>query len=301
MSFNIKVLSELKIKVTFASCIKGLELKRILTDMKLIKLTFFVAAMTALVSCGSTKNIPYLVDAEQLSDKQLQETARIYEAKIMPKDILTVTVNTTVAEAAVPFNLPLAPANANSINSTSLSYGAGLQTYIVDNAGNIEFPVLGKLSVAGLTRVELQSLIKGKIYPEFLKEEPVVNVRFQNYKVSVLGEVARPGSFTVQNEQCTLFDALAMAGDLTIYGKRENVMLIREYANGTKSVYRINLQDRDLVLNPQLYYLQQNDVLIIEPNKTKARASSIGQSESFTISIVSTLISVATLIITSTK
>jgi len=269
--------------------------------MKLIKLTLFVAAMTALVSCGSTKNIPYLVDAEQLSDKQLQETARIYEAKIMPKDILTVTVNTTVAEAAVPFNLPLAPANANSINSMQLSYGAGLQTYIVDNAGNIEFPVLGKISVAGLTRVELQSLIKNKIYPEFLKEEPVVNVRFQNYKVSVLGEVARPGSFTVQNEQCTLFDALAMAGDLTIYGKRENVMLIREYANGTKSVYRINLQDRDLVLNPQLYYLQQNDVLIIEPNKTKARASAIGSSESFTISIVSTLISVATLIITSTK
>lgn len=269
--------------------------------MKILNLSLLSVLCIILVSCGSTKNIPYLVDAEQLSEKQLKETAMIYEAKIMPKDILTVTVNTTVPEAAVPFNLPLAPANSGAINTTQLTYGAGLQNYIVDNAGNIEFPVLGTLHVAGLTRVQVQNLIKGKIYPEFLKEEPVINVRFQNYKISVLGEVARPGSFTATNEQCTLFDALAMAGDLTIYGKRENVMLIREYADGSKGVYRINLQDKDLVLNPQIYYLQQNDVLIVEPNKTKARASSIGSSETFTISIVSTLISVATLIITATR
>jgi polysaccharide export outer membrane protein len=269
--------------------------------MKILNLSLLSALCILLASCGSTKNIPYLVDAEQLSEKQLKETAMIYEAKIMPKDILTVTVNTTVPEAAVPFNLPLAPANAGSINTTQLTYGAGLQNYIVDNAGNIEFPVLGTLHVAGLTRVQVQNLIKSKIYPQFLKEEPVINVRFQNYKISVLGEVARPGSFTATNEQCTLFDALAMAGDLTIYGKRENVMLIREYADGSKAVYRINLQDKDLVLNPQIYYLQQNDVLIIEPNKTKARAAGIGSSETFTISIVSTLISVATLIITATR
>ena len=269
--------------------------------MKILNLSLLSALCILLASCGSTKNIPYLVDAEQLPEKQLKETAMIYEAKIMPKDILTVTVNTTVPEAAVPFNLPLAPANAGSINTTQLTYGAGLQNYIVDNAGNIEFPVLGTLHVAGLTRVQVQNLIKSKIYPQFLKEEPVINVRFQNYKISVLGEVARPGSFTATNEQCTLFDALAMAGDLTIYGKRENVMLIREYADGSKAVYRINLQDKDLVLNPQIYYLQQNDVLIIEPNKTKARAAGIGSSETFTISIISTLISVATLIITATR
>lgn len=269
--------------------------------MKILNLSLLSALCILLASCGSTKNIPYLVDAEQLPEKQLKETAMIYEAKIMPKDILTVTVNTTVPEAAVPFNLPLAPANTGSINTTQLTYGAGLQNYIVDNAGNIEFPVLGTLHVAGLTRVQVQNLIKGKIYPEFLKEEPVINIRFQNYKISVLGEVARPGSFTATNEQCTLFDALAMAGDLTIYGKRENVMLIREYADGSKAVYRINLQDKDLVLNPQIYYLQQNDVLIIEPNKTKARAAGIGSSETFTISIISTLISVATLIITATR
>lgn len=269
--------------------------------MEKLKCFICICIWLALTSCGSTKNIPYLVEVEGISKKQWMDSARIYEARIMPKDILTVTVNTIVPEAAVPFNLPLAPANANSINTTQINYGAGLQAYIVDNEGNIEFPVLGKLHVSGLSRVEVQELIKNKIYPKFLKEEPVINVRFQNYKVSVLGEVGNPGSYTVENEQCTLFDALAMAGDLTIFGMRENVLLIREYANGTKGIYRINLQNPNLLLNPEIYYLQQNDVIIVEPNKTKARASRIGSSETFTITIVSTLISVATLIITAIR
>ena len=110
--------------------------------MKILNLSLLSALCILLASCGSTKNIPYLVDAEQLPEKQLKETAMIYEAKIMPKDILTVTVNTTVPEAAVPFNLPLAPANTGSINTTQLTYGAGLQNDIVDNAGNIECPDL---------------------------------------------------------------------------------------------------------------------------------------------------------------
>src|SRR5574344_1327664 len=115
------------------------------TNMKILNLSLLSALCILLASCGSTKNIPYLVDAEQIPEKQLKETAMIYEAKIMPKDILPVTVNTTVPEAAVPFNLPLAAANTGSINTTQLTYGAGLQNYIVDNAGNIEFPVLGTL------------------------------------------------------------------------------------------------------------------------------------------------------------
>lgn len=126
----------------------------------------------------------------------------------------------------------------------------------------------------------------------------MINVRFKNYKISVLGEVARPGSYTLMNEQCTIFDALAMAGDLTIYGKRENVLLIREDATGKKSISRINLQSASLLTNLDLYYLQQNDVLYIEPNKTRAKAAGIGASETITISIVSTLVSVATLIFT---
>ena len=269
--------------------------------MKNFKLLLVVGTVLSLASCGSTAHIPYLIGAENLSEQQFKETARIYEGRVMPNDILTITVNTTVPEAAVPFNLPLAPANANAINSLQISSEAGLQAYVVNNQGQIEFPVLGKLFVNGLTRVELQNLIKSKIYPEYLKEEPIINVRFQNYKISVLGEVGRPGSFTSPSEQCTLFDALAMAGDLTIYGKRENVLLIRESTDGSKSVFRINLQDRDLMLNPELYYLRQNDVIIVEPNKTKARAAGIGSSEMFTISIVSTLISVATLIVTALR
>jgi polysaccharide export outer membrane protein len=125
-----------------------------------------------------------------------------------------------------------------------------------------------------------------------------VNVRFKNYKISVLGEVNKPGSYTLMNEQCTIFDALATAGDMTIYGKRDNVLLIREDATGKKNISRINLESASLLSNLDLYYLQQNDVIYVEPNRTKARSAGIGATESITISIVSTLVSVATLIFT---
>ena len=144
-------------------------------------------------------------------------------------------------------------------------------------------------------------MIKNKIHPAYITESPIVNVRFQNYKISVLGEVARPGTYTLQNEQCTIFDALSLAGDLTIYGKRENVMLIRENGDGSKTISRIDLQKTDIITNPSIYYLQQNDVLYIEPNKTKARSSMVGSAETFTIAIVSTLISIATLLATTLK
>jgi polysaccharide export outer membrane protein len=224
----------------------------------------------------------------------------LYEAKIMPKDELTITVITTDPKAAMPFNLSVSQTLGNS---GQLSSGTGsLQGYLVDNSGNIEFPVVGTLHVGGLTKKQAEDLIKKKVKPYLAaKENPIVTVRMASYHVSVLGEVTKPGIISVPQEKMSILEALAQAGDLTIYGKRENVMLIREYADGSKAVYRINLQDKDLVLNPQIYYLQQNDVLIIEPNKTKARAAGIGSSETFTISIISTLISVATLIITATR
>ncbi len=267
--------------------------------MKTRDLLLVAAASLVLASCGSTKGIPYLTNVDNLSQSDLDKSAKIYEAKIMPKDILTISVNTVVPEAAAPFNMG---SNAGSGLSTkgelSTIQGAELQTYIVDSEGNIEYPVIGKMNVQGLTRVQLQNLIKNRIHPEYITEIPVVNVRFKNYKISVLGEVAKPGSYTVQNEQCTIFDALALAGDLTIYGKRENILLIRENAEGKKSVTRVNLQNASLLTNLNTYYLQQNDVLYIEPNKTRAKAANIGVGETYAISIVSTLISITTLILT---
>lgn len=265
--------------------------------MKLRHLLTAAAGIAILSACGSGKNIPYMKDADNVSQFDLEKTAKIYEAKIMPKDVLTISVNTTVPEAAAPFNLG-SSAGSGITSATGAIQGAELQTYIVDNQGYIEYPVIGRLKVLGMTRVQLQDLIKNKIHPGYITEVPVINVRFKNYKISVLGEVARPGSYTLMNEQCTIFDALAMAGDLTIYGKRENVLLIREDATGKKSIARINLQSASLLTNLDLYYLQQNDVLYIEPNKTRAKGSGIGASETITISIISTLVSVATLIFT---
>jgi len=266
--------------------------------MKYRHLLIAAAGITFLSACGSTHKIAYLKDADNVSQYDLDKTARIYEAKIMPKDVLTISVNTTVPEAAAPFNLG-SSAGSGVVSTGGVTVtGAELQTYIVDNQGCIEYPVIGKLKVLGMTRVELQDLIKSKIHPGYITEVPVVNVRFKNYKISVLGEVAKPGSYTLMNEQCTIFDALAMAGDLTIYGKRNNVLLIREDATGKKSISRINLQSASLLTNLDIYYLQQNDVLYVEPNKTKAKTSSIGASTTITISVISTLVSVATLLFT---
>ena len=251
-------------------------------------------------SCGSPEKVPYLVEAERLQLYELEQNAKIYEAKIMAKDVLTISVNTTVPEAAAPFNLGSNAGSGVGINNPS-NYsiqGATLQTYIVDKDGYIEYPIVGKILLMGLTRVEAQNLIINKIHPAYITEKPIVNVRFKNYKVSVLGEVNRPGQFVVESEQCTILDALAMAGDMTIYGKRDNVMLIREDNNGKKSITRINLQNPRLMLDPNIYYLQQNDVLYVEPNKTRSKASSIGTGEMYAISVLSTLISITTLLVT---
>ncbi len=269
--------------------------------MKLSTLITTAIVAIVLASCGSTKKIPYMTDADNLSKESLAKATMIYEAKIMPKDVLQISVNTTVPEAAAPFNLGSNAGSGVTTVTGGTIQGATLQTYIVDKHGEIDYPVVGKLKVAGLTRVELQDMIKNKIHPAYITESPIVNVRFQNYKISVLGEVARPGTYTLQNEQCTIFDALSLAGDLTIYGKRENVMLIRENGDGSKTISRIDLQKTDIITNPSIYYLQQNDVLYIEPNKTKARTSMVGSAETFTIAIVSTLISIATLLATTLK
>jgi len=251
-------------------------------------------------SCTSYKNIPYVTEAELISSEEFAKTAKNYEAKIMPKDVLSIIVNAPVGAAVADFNLPLVPLNANSVlqtnvTNTTTSTG-GLQNYIVDNNGDISFPVLGEIKLGGLTKSEAEAKIFSMIYPQYLLEKPIVNIRFLNYKVSVLGEVARPNVYTSDNERMTLFDALAMAGDLTIYGDRKNVLRIRESATGELTPKRINLQDKNILLDPEVYYLQQNDVIYVQPNKTKGNNSSFGTLESLTLSGLSLLISVISII-----
>lgn len=251
-------------------------------------------AVIFLASCQSYKKVPYLQDAEVINQAQQMET--LYDAKIMPKDLLTIVVSCTNPELAVPFNLTVASPMSVGSGNSSLTSQPILQQYLVDNEGRINFPVLGELRLGGLTKSQAEQLIVKNLKP-YIKENPIVTVRMSNYKISVLGEVARPGTFTISNEKVNLLEALAMAGDMTVYGVRDNVKLIREDANGKQEIHTLDLNKAETILSPY-YWLQQNDVVYVTPNKTKARNSGVGTSTSLWFSATSVLVSLASLLVT---
>ena len=250
-------------------------------------------AVIFLASCQSYKKVPYLQDAEVINQAQQVET--LYDAKIMPKDLLTIVVSCTNPELAVPFNLTVATPMSLA-DKTQIATQPVLQPYLVDNEGRINFPVLGTLKVGGLTKSEAEQVIVRNLKP-YMKETPIVTVRMANYKISVLGEVARPGTFTITNEKVNLLEALAMAGDMTVYGVRDNVKLIRETATGKQEIITLDLNKTETILSPY-YWLQQNDVVYVTPNKAKARNSDIGNSTSLWFSATSILVSLASLLVT---
>ena len=242
--------------------------------------------MLLLVSCGSSKDISYFKNRETINQNA---KGYLVDARIMPKDMLTITVSTITPEAAQPFNL-VTPTTQTS-----------LQTYLVDNEGKIKFPIIGEVKLGGLTKTEAEQLITKEISPYInAAEKPVVTVRMSSFSISVLGEVNQPGTFTVSREKINVLEALARAGDLTIYGLRKNVTLIREDSFGVKSFYTIDLTDANVVNSPY-YYLQQNDILYVQPNKIKAQNSSIGASTSIWLSATGILMSLATLLISILK
>lgn len=250
-------------------------------------------ALGLLSGCSSYKNVPYMQDIETVNT--YGKVIPMYDATIMPKDLLSITVNTTDPKAAAPFNLTVqTPINAGLVNITTTSTPS-LQQYLVNNEGEIDFPVVGRLKLGGLTKNEAENLIRERLKP-YLKETPIVTVRMANYKISVLGEVARPGSFTVSNEKVNILEALAMAGDMTVYGIRNNVKLIREDATGNRKIHELDLTKSDIVLSPY-FYLKQNDILYVTPNKTKAKSSDIGTTTTTWISATSIMVSIASLLV----
>ena len=256
-----------------------------------IKNTLFALVVAGLAAgCTSYNSVPYLQDPQAVNE--YGKEIPLYDAKIMPKDLLSITVNTTDPQAAAPFNLTVqTPLNAalTNINTTTQPT---LQQYLVSNQGEIDFPVLGRLKVGGLTKNEAENMIRERLKP-YLREAPIVTVRMANYKISVLGEVARPGTFNVSNEKVNVLEALAMAGDMTVYGVRTNVKLIREDPNGKRE---LDLTKSDIVLSPY-FYLRQNDIIYVTPNKTKAKNSDIGNTTTTVISATSILVSIASLIV----
>ncbi len=249
----------------------------------LLKRTIPLFFVLILFSCTPKKNIVYYQD---IDSKLSTEKSGSYEIKIQPDDLLSITISAEDPEIAMPFNLHV----SNSM-TTAKQEGTG-STYLVDSSGNIDFPVLGKLKISGLTRTEVLRILQQKI-AAYIKN-PIINLRILNFKVSVQGEVNAPGSYNVASERVTLIEALIMANDLTIYGKRKNILIIREI-DGVKSFNRVDITKSDFINSP-FYYLAQNDVVYVEPNKTKINGASVGPNTSVIMSAISILITTSLLI-----
>jgi polysaccharide export outer membrane protein len=259
------------------------------TVKKLIPLIF----VTLLFSCASRQDVVYYQNIDNMAQ---QQKANSYEIRIQPDDLLMIIVSAEDPEIALPFNLrSIAVQNPGSLDAAMGQQS--MQLYLVDAAGSIEFPVLGKLKVGGLSRSEVLQMVQQKI-GVYIKN-PIINLRVMNFKVSVQGEVSLPGTYTVDSERVTLVEAISKAGDLTIYGKRDNILIIREI-DGVKSYSRVDITKADFINSP-FYYLAQNDVVYVEPNKTKINGAAIGPNTGVIISITSILITLITLIITTTK
>lgn len=228
---------------------------------------FCFCVLLSMFSCTSKKKMIYFQ-----GDAAISEANKNYNPIFHTDDLLSITVMGMDAETVKPFNLP----SQNTLGSAG-GYSQGSQTapgYLIDIEGNIDFPLIGNIKVAGLTRSAVVDTLKAKLKPYL--NNPTVIIRILNFKVTVLGEVHNPGTFTIPNERVTLPEAIGIAGDLLITGKRKNVLVIRDN-EGKKTKYNVDLTTKDLFTSP-VYYLNQNDVVYVEPNRSKINSSAINQS-----------------------
>ena len=262
-------------------------------NMKKLLIPFVLMTIVLLLdACSSAKQVAYFQNIDSTS---LTASKGLYDARIMPKDLLTITVVTSDPSTSKPFNLSIQ--NTLGTDGRIGSTTGSLLQYLVNNDGDIDFPVVGTVHVAGLTKDQCEDLIKSKVKPYLAESEnPVVTVSMSSYRVTVAGEVTSPKVVPVSTEKMSVLEALAQAGDLTIYGRRDNVLLIRENADGQKEAHRLNLNDANIINSPY-YYVQQNDYIYVEPNSVKAKNSAIGQSTTLWFSFVSILTSVAALVV----
>lgn len=250
-----------------------------------------------LASCKTPQDITYMQNAETLPPEVLKATAKINDPVIMSGDLLQISVSATNPELVKFFNKTemVSSGNNNSNSDNSIYY------YLVDNKGNIDFPVLGKINVGGKTQSAVETEISNLIYPRYLAEKPGVEVRFQNFHVYTMGEVSTPGLIKAANGRITILEAISQSGDLTIHGRRDNVMVIHTNPDGSREVQRVNLTDKNLLVSP-VYNLRQNDVVYVEPNSTKKRSSwSIPPAWQLGTSIFGISLSIATFVVTLTK
>ena len=257
-------------------------------DMKFYRFLFVLALL--MCGCSAQQNVLYLQNIDSAAECEVPQSSII---RIKPLDQITVVVNSKNPELATPFN---SSSNYNALTGALVTSTSGsensIQVLTVDSQGYITMPIIGRVECGGMTREELARSIERLISEGGYIQDPSVNVRFASLTLSVVGEVNRPGRYDINKDKMTIFEALALAGDMTIHGKRDDVMVIREI-EGKNHVTTLDLRSAE-VFNSPCYYLEQNDVVIVNPNKYKAATSEINQNRSFWISLTSTAISLAT-------
>lgn len=251
--------------------------------MNIYKITSFFILVLLTLSCIRAKSVIYL-QGQQNTDN----AAVNYEPLIQQDDMIYIHVSSTIGEAVAPFNI-----DSPAVGNAGGSFETQKQSYLVDNNGNIEFPILGSIKVSGYPINKLKDLLKEKLL--VYVKDPVINIRLLNFKVTVLGEVSSPGLVSVTSQRMTVLEAIAASGDLTPFGKRNNILLIREQ-QGVKTYNRIDLTKADFVNSP-FYYLAQNDVIYVEARKAKIDSAAIGPNVSAIISIAGFVLTTALILI----
>ncbi len=251
--------------------------------MKLTKKYFYLVLLSGIIlsSCVSKKDITYF----QFNEIDQSKVTNNYRTVFKPDDLLQITISAQDLEAAQPFNLPAVTFDAG----TGRAIGQPIQqTYLIDSQGNIDFPILGTIKIGGVSREEAIAVFKSKLDPDYVKN-PTINIRITNFKITVQGDVKVPGTYTIPNERITIMEALGLAGDTNISGQRFNVKVIREEGS-QKNEYLLDLRSKEIFTSP-VYYLQQNDLVYVEPNYAKSQSASYNQNTLLFISISSVLIS----------
>lgn len=247
------------------------------------KLVYLSLLTLIVVSCGAKKEVVYFQDANQF-ETLVDDNS--FTTKFKVDDLVSIHISTLDPEASAPFNL-FRGAEEGGIRAEQVNY-------LVDKNGEIDFPVVGKIKIVGLSPSETRQLLRDKL-SDYLKD-PIINIRIRNFTVTILGSVNRPGTYEVNGEQISILEALGLAGDINIKGRRDNVMVIRDF-NGTKVYNRVDLNKKDALKSP-VYYLTQNDVIYVEPNQSGKTASNLDQRASIAVSIISVLVTSTVVLLT---
>ena len=269
------------------------------------KLIAGAAALMLCASCSAPKKVPYFVDAETIDTETLSQLPVNNDPVISVGDLLNIEVTGSNVIALAPFNkgryidaegkLGTYARQTNSYTNTGLEVST--EYYLVNADGAIDFPIVGKIHVAGLNKAEVADKIAYDIYPKYVTEKPAVDIRLMNFRVTVAGAVRNPGVYQSKNERMTFLEAISMAGDLDIKGDRENILLYRTDADGTRKAVKLNIHDKDFLLSPY-FTLQQNDYIYVQPNSSmRASAWQMNPAVSATITIVGGMSSLASLVV----